>query len=240
MQSSNLWATVSPDRGNVLCVYSQSRLRPSPAIFVCFKSESELLCLLWLNTVKISAGTSGTRITWSASYRPSIESTQLDCTQLNSTQLSSPVIKIATCCLLLLLLLRSCSCCCHIYCTPLDLLLAFIKSAQQLQFNIKNNNKQQQPRQPPAFCTARVAFLQLIIWMGNRDQKTRGWPEKSKGVQGCWGQVALCSSIENVLMHASPVNACQLLLHCRCCICVWSCSNFLFLRGSFCKCKQIN
>jgi len=48
--------------------------------------------------------------------------------------------------------------------------------------------------------------------MGNRDQKTRGWPEKSKGVQGCRGQVALCSSIENVLMHASPVNACQLLL----------------------------
>jgi len=43
--------------------------------------------------------------------------------------------------------------------------------------------------------------------MGRRDQKTRGSRGKIEG-----GTTGACSSIENVLMHASPVNACQLLL----------------------------
>jgi len=41
--------------------------------------------------------------------------------------------------------------------------------------------------------------------MGRRDQQTRGSRGKIEG-----GTTGACSSIENVLMHASPVNACQL------------------------------
>jgi len=145
-------------RGNVSYVYSKvclgfALLRR----FVWFKSECELLCLLWLNIVKISDRRAhlglGSRISDLGSldlpaivHRPSIDRVLL-----------SPVIKIATCCLLLLLQLQSC--CCHIYCTLSDLLLAFIKSAQQLQFNIKNNNKQQ--RQLPLRSRLRFALLVL-------------------------------------------------------------------------------
>lgn len=127
----------------------------------------------------------------------------------------------------------------------LALLFVFIKSTKQLQFNIKNNNKQQPESCGKAscsmlqyaaaaataaaavaahshcsYCILAVNYLPLCLAQRGRGRIEKSEDSRQENVgesRRMWSDQLLlllpaCSSIENVLLHASTVNACQFLL----------------------------